>query len=465
MQFIKAMMLLLVLPHLAAAQAIDTMDLRGHTRFLASDVLQGRGAGTRGEQIAAEYIVSELVGLGVSPVNGNYLQPVPLKRALISQATVRYRGATYGATDFVWNTGGRAAFRAFEGPVTFVGMIDSVAVRRASEMRGHIVVLTGPMGAAAQNYVPALMRAGAAGVVIAVADSTLFGLFARSRGEARYFVDAKLDDPVWQADLPVIIAGPRLARQLIARDRFTPLPGTLRADVRADVEDVHSVNVMGVIPGRDARLSQELVAYSAHYDHLGISTPDARGDTIYNGFSDNAAGVAMLLGIAREMKANPPARSVLFLFFTGEERGLLGSSYYASHPVLPLGRMKALINLDAGAPPAPPVSWRIAGGLATRSAPLGEIARQVGSSNKWTVDLSAPSPNSDYWPFLERGVPSIFIIPGNQWENVNQEQQAALRLRWDRYHRADDEWHPEFPFSGLARYAQFAYLIGRAAAN
>lgn len=463
MKFVKAMLLLFVLPHYAAAQTVDTMDLRAHTRFLSSDALQGRATGTRGERIAAEYIAAELTRLGVAPVaNGSYFLPVPLKRALISHATVRYQNSSYGAADFVWNTGGRASFRNFRGPLTFVGASDSTAVRRASEMRGRVIVLTGSMGAAAQTYVPALVRAGAAGVVIAVTDSTMFGLFARSRGEARYFVDAELNDPVWQAELPVIIAGPLLARQLIARDRFTELPGHLEAEVRTHVEDVSSVNVAGIIPGRDSRLGQEVIGYSAHYDHLGISIPDSRGDSIYNGFSDNAAGVAMLLGIAKLMKQNPPARSVMFLFFTGEERGLLGSSYYASHPALPLNRMKGLINLDAGAPPAAPVSWRIAGG---QGSPLGEIARQVGVNHKWTVDLGAASPNSDYWPFLERRVPSIFIIPGNQWENVDANQQAVLRLRWDRYHRADDEWHPEFPFSGLARYAQMAYEIGRAAAN
>ncbi len=461
MQFPKAMLLLFVLPQLVAAQTIDTMALRAHTRFLSADALQGRGAGTRGEHIAAEYIASELTRLGLQPANdSSYFQRIPLKRAVISKATVRFQGSSYGASDFVWNTGGRAAFRDFHGPVLFVGTVDSVALRRAPETRGRVVVLTGPMAAAAQTYVPALMRAGAVGVVIAVNDSTLFNLFSRSRGEARYYVDADVNDPVWQANLPVVIAGPTLARRLVARNRFTPVPGELHAELRITVEDVSSVNVTALIPGTDPSLSKEIVAYSAHYDHLGISTPDARGDSIYNGFSDNAAGVAMLLGIADLMMESRPARSVMFLFFAGEERGLLGSSYYASHPQLPLDRMKALINLDAGAPPAPPSSWRIAGGHGSR---LGELAKQIGAESNWTVELGAASPNSDYWPFIDRGVPSIFIIPGSQWENTSAQQQAALRLRWDRYHRADDEWHPQFPFSGLVRYAEMAYRIGRAA--
>jgi Zn-dependent M28 family amino/carboxypeptidase len=271
-----------------------------------------------------------------------------------------------------------------------------------------------------------------------------------------------VDDPVWQADLPVVIVGPVLARQLLARERFTEIPGEVRVDLEMRVEDVASVNVAGIIRGTDPRLRDQVVTYTAHYDHLGISTPDARGDTIYNGFSDNAAGVAMLLAIADMMQQKRPARSVMFVFFTGEERGLLGSSYYVTHPLTALDRVTAVINLDAGAPPAAPVSWRIAGGQGSK---LGQLAQTVAARQKWTADLGGATPNSDYWPFLQHGVQSIFIIPGNQWENVNTAQQAALRARWDRYHRADDEYHPDFPFSGIARYALMAYLVGRAAAE
>jgi hypothetical protein len=458
-----AMLLMFVLPQFAAAQTIDTVAMRAHTRFLAADVLAGRGAGTTGERVAAEYIASELMRIGVQPASSDgYFQRVPLKRAIIANASVRYSGTSYGLTDFVWNTGGRGAFKSFRGPLLYVGSVDSIALRRAPETHGHVVVLNGAMGAAAQTYVPALIRAAAAGVLLLIPDSTLFGLFSRSRGEARYFVDANVDDPVWQADLPVIIAGPALTRQLVGRERFSKLPGELLVELSTKVEDADGLNVVAMIRGKDARLATEVIAYSAHYDHLGVSTPDARGDSIYNGFSDNAAGVAMLLGIADLMRRNPPARSLLFLFFTGEERGLLGSSYYAANPVIQLERMAGLVNLDAGAPPAPPISWRVAGGSAST---LGDIAKTVAERHKWTADLGMPFPNSDYWPFLERNVPSIFIIPGNTWENISPEQQAALRARWDRYHRADDEWSADFPFSGLARYARYAYLVGRAAAD
>lgn len=459
----------------AAAQSIDTIALRARTRLLASDLLEGRGTGTRGERLAALYIASELMRMGAEPAVGHdYLLPIPLKRAVIdnSATAVTLDGTSFQSVrDFVWNAGGRGALRGFAGPLTYVGAPDSVAERRARELKGRVVVMNGAMGPAAATFVPALIKAGAAGVVLLIADPGTYDLYVRSRGEARYFVDANVGDPVWQADLPVIIAGPDMSRAIVRGASpvpFTAMPGTLSATFKATVEDVRSANVAGVIRGSDPARAGEFVAFSAHYDHLGISTPqlvpgpnpaEPVRDSIYNGFSDNAAGVSMVLGIGDVVARERPARSVLLLFFSGEERGLLGSSYYASHPALPLAQMKALINLDAGAPPAPPVDWRIAGGAAS---PLGEIARTALAAAKWEAQVGAATPNSDYWPFLARGVPAIFIIPGGNWEGVDAAQQAALRARWDHYHQAGDEWHADFPFSGLARYAEAALKVGRA---
>ena len=451
------------------AQTIDTMALRAHTRFLASDLLEGRGTGTRGEHIAGLYIASELARLGVRPVmNNDYMLPVPLKRALIDNAatTLTLAGQTYASVrDFVWSAGGSGAFRNFSGIPVFVGTVDSAAIRRAPELKGAVAVIAGSLGALAGTYVPALIKAGAAGIVLLAADSSAYDLYVRSRGPARYFVAANVNDPIWQADLPVVIAGPRLSRALIGNavpERFTRVDATLTASFKATVQDVTSANVAGVIRGSDPKLAAEYVAFSAHYDHLGISTPDARGDSIYNGFSDDAAGVAMLLAIGDVVRRQPPARSILLLFFTGEERGLLGSAYYATNPPIPLKQMAALINLDAGAPPAPPLDWRIAGGAAT---PLGATAQGALATRSWEAQLGQASPNSDYWPFLNRGVPAIFLIPGSRWEGVDEAQQRALRARWDRYHQAGDHWSPDFPFSGLKRYAEAALLVGLAAAN
>ena len=459
------LLMLLCAARPSAAQSIDTIDMRAQTRFLASDLLEGRGTGTRGEHIAAQYIASELTRIGALPIEGkDFLLPIPLKRSIINHDSTRitWDDQTYrSGQDFVWNTGGREALRSFAGPLLFVGIADSSAVRRGAETRGRTVVVAGAMGANAAAFIPELLRAGAAGVVMLIPDTGTFNLYVRSRGDSRYYVDAKVSDPIWQPDLPVVIAGPRLTRAILGDavpPPFTRIDKTLRAYYSGAVEEVKSANVAGIIKGKDPRLANEYVVYSAHYDHLGISVPDARGDSIYNGFSDNAAGVSMLLAIGDVFHRRPPARSVMLLFFTGEERGLLGSSYFASQPPIPLRQITGLINLDAGAPSAPPIEWRIAGGTAS---PLGATAEKVLRRNKWRVQLADARPNSDYWPFLSRGVPAIFLVPGDRWENVTPERQAALKARWDRYHQPGDEWHADFPFAGLKRYAEAALLIGR----
>jgi hypothetical protein len=468
----------------SAASRIDTLAIRAHTRFLADDELAGRGTGTQGERLAAAYIASQLERLGLDPIGGDtsFLLPIPLRQARIDPASQVTVTSSANSTvfrsggDFIVNTGGAGALRDFQGRAHFLGQPSHAGERVAREpsLAGSVAVFLGPLGGSAVELIPALIDAGVTGIVLLVPDSAQYDLYVRSRGAVRFFVDAPVDDPVWQPALPVLIAGPAMTDALLAGARIpetvvqgdtgrgVDLGRTVAATIRSEISSVPAANIGAVLTGSDPALRDEYVAYTAHYDHLGISTPDAAGDSIYNGFSDNAAGVAMLLAIAEAMRAAPPARSVAFLFFTGEERGLLGSAYMAAAPPLPLERIAGLINLDAGAPPAPPLNWRIAGGA---DNPLAQLAADAAEQNGWRATLSAASPNSDYWPFLQRGVPAIFIIPGDQWENVSPEQRDALRQRWDRYHQAGDHWHPDFPFSGLERYAAYALAVGLAAAG
>jgi hypothetical protein len=476
----------LLLPGAAGAQRIDTMEIRASTYFLSSDLLLGRGTGTPGERVAALYLSSELQRLGLQPLgpDGSYLLPVPLKAARIDDDGTRLvvrRGADSTAfvsgRDFVVNTGGAGAFHDFGGEAVLVGAAEGAAraLAGAGSLRGKVLVALGPLQGDARTLIPDWIRRGAAGVVVLIPDPGTLALYIRSRGDTRYYADAAMDDPVWQPDLPVLLAGPAAARALLADAAVPdsvlrgkalatalPLGRSLAASIRVALRDVPTANVAGLLPGRDPTLRDEVVVYTAHYDHLGISTPDARGDSIYNGFSDNAAGDGMLLAIAEAMVRDRPARSVLFLFPTGEERGLLGSTYYAAHPAVPLARTIAVINLDAGAPPAPPTEWRFAAGA---SSTLGETASRITRSHGWKVVLGGASPNSDYWPFLQRGVPSIFIVPGGEWEGVGPEEKTRLLARWEHYHEPADEWAPDFPFAGLRRYAELGLELGRAVAD
>jgi Zn-dependent M28 family amino/carboxypeptidase len=168
----------------------------------------------------------------------------------------------------------------------------------------------------------------------------------------------------------------------------------------------------------------------------------------------------MLLALAQYFVAHPPAQSVAFIWFTGEERGLLGSDYFAAHPLMSPGRIAAVINLDAGAPPARPVLWRVSGG--DRSA-LGPLAIAVARRAGWEAQIAPASPNTDYFPFLRLGVPAVFLVPGpGAYEGLTTDSSNALRSRWDHYHQAADHWAADFPFEGLVRYADFALRLGLA---
>jgi hypothetical protein len=474
-------------PQPAALAAIDSMALRAHTYVLAHDLLEGRGTGRRGADIAALYLATEAERLGLCGAgpNGGFFQPVPLIEATIDSLRTRLvltglegrEEFSYG-NGFIPNVGTGRTLVPFAGEPVYVGSAQDVlaAHDRLPPLAGRIVLLAGMFGAEGAAA-DTLRTRGASGVIHLVGDDERYQLYVRSRGPSRMYVAEEAGAvSSFIPDIPAVIASPGLERALLAGtpsagaptghlERPIVLAGSrVEVSVGVTTHPLTARNVAALLPGTDAVLADEVVVYTAHYDHLGLSTPDERGDSIYNGFADDAAGAAMLLSIAKAMQSEPrPGRSVLFLFFTGEERGLLGSDYYAAHPLFPPARTAAGINLDAGAPPAPGVSWRIAGGgLST----LGSVAIDVARRSGWEAQVAPASPNSDYFPLLRIGVPAVFLVPGpGAFEGMTTEASNALRRRWDHYHQPGDHWFPDFPFSGLVRYAEYAYRLGLAVAS
>lgn len=506
-----------------ALARIDTMALRAHTYFLSGDLLAGRGAGSEGERIAAEYIASQLIEIGLEPLGRSqfeaeaadaamsaepagsaglvgrratrvpHLLPFQLMRADVSRASLEWVSAgeaeqlAHGA-GFVVGRVGPAGVRAAEGAPLWLGTpeaaLKGLAARGAADtLTGRWVVLGGQPGERSERLMPLLKQAGAVGVIALAESRRELDAWAAHLGPDRWMLAEQPDAPVWQPGLPVLLAGPQLAARLglsadaPSTEAETPaageprapgldaprlLAGRLRFEPNARAVRARSMNVAGVLAGADPERRDEIVLYTAHYDHLGVRAAPAGGDSIYNGFSDNAAGVAMLLDIARAMAEDRPERSVAFVFFGAEEVGLLGSTAFAQAPPVPLEQIVALINLDAGAPPAPPAAWRLAG--VTRSG-LEVPMRRLVEAHGWRVRADAGSPNSDHWPFARRGVPVAFLIPDGEWENVSEAEARQLRERWDRYHRLDDEWSAAFPFAGLARYAALALEMGVSIAN
>lgn len=472
-------MLLNVAARPAAAQAplVDTLALRAHTYFLADDLLEGRGTGRRGAGVAAAYLAAAAERLGLAAPGGSWYQPVRLVEADVDTQLTVLTLVTRDSTGerrtvfrtpyaFIPNAGTARTLVPFEGPMVWVGSASMVLsqANRLPDLAGRVALMDGVFGADAAAA-DTLRRRGVRGVIHLVGDPRAFDLYARSRGGSRMYAADSSVVSSFVPDVPAIIVHPYIAHQLLAGVTEEDLAGFfdvpdrhVNVVVRVRERAIAAHNVAALVPGADSARRSEYVVFTAHFDHLGISSPDERGDSLYNGFSDNAAGSAMLLAIAQTMAARPPARSVLFLWLTGEERGLLGSDWFVAHPLVPLERIVGVINLDAGAPPAPNVTWRIAGG--TRSG-LGALAQSVARRNGWQAQVSPPTPNSDYFPFLRTGVPAVFLIPGpDAFEGMTTDMSQALRRRWDRYHQAGDHWAADFPFAGLRRYAEYALLLG-----
>ncbi|MBI4501793.1 MAG: M28 family peptidase [Gemmatimonadetes bacterium] len=452
---------------------IDTTAIRGYTRFLSDDALAGRMTGTREADLSALYIASACIGIGFSPVGTSYLQPVRLDQATIlgDETELRLSGPkgvrTYRfQSDFIPNlTVDR--FAGFAGPTVYVGTAEEVAAGGIGtiDMSGAVAVLVGPVIDPADDTLRARR---VIGTIQLTGDEAQYRLYVRSRGGSRLRLADSTIKRSFSEGLASIVASPQLSRNLVGETSLARgavrLADSVAVHIGLGRKPVVSSNVACLLEGADPKVKDTAIVFGAHYDHLGIGIPDARGDSIYNGFSDDAAGVAMLLAIGSALNRRPldrPRHSILLLFFTGEEQGLLGSDYYAAHPLWPLGRVRGMINLDAGAPPGRPWSWRIARG--NGNSTLGRLAQDVAADHGWSATTSPATPNTDYFPFVRSGVPGIFIVPGSApYQGLSADSSQALRRRWDHYHEPGDEWAPDFPFSGLGRYAEYAYLIGRA---
>src|SRR5829696_2313520 len=439
----------------ARSDAGDTLALRARAAFLANDLLVGRENGTAGQQIAALYIESELRRAGVrgGAADGSYRQPVPLGRIDISAAETRLtlqreaRADTLAFGTFLLRGTRPEAFRPIEGRLLFVG--------RAAD-------------------VPALLADGrslAGQVVVLVPGGNLDSALAMIEARFRYVLDAPVSGPAGRR-LPQIIAGPAAAARLgiTAADTAAPprapraLGERLRLDVSARVHPVPVSNVVGRIDGSDPARRDDIVVLQAHYDHIGIGRP-VNGDSIYNGFMDDATGVAAVLTAAQALadsaRAGRLPRSVMFLLTTAEEAGSLGSAYYVSRPTVPLARTMATITIDLPPPLAPPVRWVLEGNDST----LVRVAAAAVRPRGWRIEGAPALPNSDHWSWIARGVPSVFVVAEEGWEGVTREQEEALIAKWWHPHQASDEWHESFPAAGLARQVELLVALASAYAR
>jgi Zn-dependent M28 family amino/carboxypeptidase len=502
---------------MAATPTFDGTRISRDVKELASDAYEGRGPATAGEDKTIAYLTRQFQAAGLQPggdlVDGKRLwtQAVPLQRAdivgtpalaldvagqpqpLTQGKEIAIRAAMDGASqvDFA------------NAPLVFVGYGVKAPERNWDDFKGvdlkgkiAVVLINDPdfetghgdfdgkgmtyYGRWTYKYEEGA-RQGALGVLVVhetAPASYGWGTVASSNTNTMF--DVVRDNPGavhpkvegWiQRDLAVELfknAGldfDALKKQAQTRD-FKPveLKGeglSARYAVKSDVITSH--NVVARLEG--SKRPDETLIYSAHWDHIGVGKPDANGDTIFNGALDNASGTAALLELARGFEKGPkPQRSVVFLAVTAEEKGLLGSEFYASKPLYPLDKTVAVINMDGMSPFVPSRDFGIYG---TAKLELLDDLKQV--AGKWKLRYTPdPKPEagyffrSDHFSFAKRGVPAISYSAGQDWEvgGVAAGKAAADDYTAKRYHQQGDEWKPDWTFAGAARDLSVLYALG-----
>ena len=500
----------------APRPAITAAEIDGHLRFLSSDLLEGRAPATRGGKLTTEYIASQLRAAGVAPgVGDSYFQPVPIEIVGAERATIRVAAsgkatATLRDPDdvVVWAGSATTASRA-RGEVVFVGYGATAPEYRWDDFKGVdlkgkilLVLVNDPpapssepklFGGKAMTYYgrwtykfEEAERRGAAGMLIVHTTEragypwhTVVGSWAKEQrmlprdpalpaplGVRGWVTDSAAGAMLRQAGLDL----GRLRRQAESR-AFRPVATGITLDVAftSQVQRLESDNVVGVVPGSDPALRGEYVALSAHWDHLGIG-PAADGDSIYNGALDNASGVADMLAVARAAAAGPrPRRSLLFVFVTAEESGLLGSEYFAARPTVPVAKIAANVNVDGGNLLGRSRNLTVLGD--TKSSLGPQLAALVRPDGMRLAPEDHPERGyfyrSDHFSFAKAGVPAVSVGAGSDyvgrpagWGEAQREEYTAKR-----YHQPSDAYRPDFDLGGAVQLSEVVLRFATQLAN
>lgn len=485
--------LLAPLPAAAQSRAVqikdaDTRAWWATTKALSSDEMEGRDTGSPGHAKAARLVARRFAKAGLKPAgdNGTWFQEIPLHEVAVTKAGTRFA--------LVRDIGG-------EAPLAF---LHDISIRPADDMPG---ALDAPL--AFRGYCAPADMTGVTGKIAVCFNTRRAGLTtaaqrARAAQEAGAVGIIQVDDPHFTiephrwpqayartltfADAKPAPTGGFVAMTLSAKAFETMLDGSgqdakaildaggakqplpafeiparLRASLTIDKRDYMSANVLGVLPGTDPTLAPEHVVLIAHLDGYGHGEPVA-GDGLYNGALDDAAYVALLTQLADRRKGKGYKRSVLFAAVTGEEKGLLGSRWYVSHPTRPIADTVAVLNLDQLRPLYP---LKILTTLAVDDTSLGATARKLAPAGvEVRPDLEPERgliTRSDHWPFMQAGVPGISFIFGF---DPGTEAEARYREWYQtRYHRPQDDIGQPMDFEAARDFNAFWYSLVEAVAN
>jgi Zn-dependent M28 family amino/carboxypeptidase len=505
----------------AEPSSFDTARLSDHVKTLGSDAFEGRAPATRAEQKTVDYLIAQFKEAGLQPggavVNGkrSWTQPVPLLKSDIvgtPQLTLQSEDTITSlvqGTDIAVRSpmNGQKQVTLSNVPLLFVGYGVTAPERgwddfKGQDVRGKMLVVLvndpdfeggeGNFGGKAMTYYgrwtykyEEAARRGAAGVmVVHETEPASYGWATVKNSNTNTMFDIVRDSPAaqhtgfesWiQRDVAVKLfqqSGLDFEKAKVAARRkdFQPMPlkAALSANVTADTEVITSQNVIGMLPGK--KRPDETIIYSAHWDHLGIGQPDANGDRIYNGALDNGTGVSHIIEQARAFAREPRTdRSIVFLAVTAEEKGLLGSEYYARNPLYPLGKTVAVLNTDSMGVFGPARDFSIAGTAKLELLDL-LVAEGRREGRTFTPDRHPESGGfyrSDHFSFAKVGVPAISYKSGSDLVDggLARGEQISKEYTANRYHQPDDEWQPDWRFDGIAADADLLHALGRDLAN
>jgi Zn-dependent M28 family amino/carboxypeptidase len=492
---------------------VQEAPLRAHLAFLSSDALEGRGTGQRGGEVTVTYLETQAMAAGLLPANqGSYRQSVRIAgvKAQPQESSVALVAggkplAFSFAKDWVWAPGDAKAVHEMDSELLFVGYGINAPEEggwddyKGLDVKGKVLVMLvndpAPTSAEPARFngkgltyygrwtykFEEAARRGAAGVLLIHTDASAsygWSVVQNSWTAERFqLADADLGTGMqgWMTDAAAralfSAAGQDLDQlRAAAEDKsFKPVPlnARVQGQTKAAVRTLEQFNVAGIVPGTDPKLKDELVIYSAHWDHLGMQGDPAKGDTIFNGAVDNASGSAGLLAMAQQAVRHPAKRSQMFLWVAAEEQGLLGSAAYAARPLWPLDKTAAALNLD---------SLNFVGAVkdvsvqGSERSTLGAAAASAAKAMKLTVaaaqpDLSGGYFRSDHFSFAKAGVPAFSVGGGHDWVKDKEANDAKRKAYSPRYHQASDEYDPNWDLSGMVQQAQYTLNLGRMVAD
>ena len=497
--------------------AADASRIKSHIRFLSDDLLEGRDTGARGHEIASLYIAAEFEKYGLTPAgdNGTYMQRVNFVQANIEQSSIKLSltGSQGDMTlshpkQFLTSPNPLDETTQMAGKLVFVGYAivapelqhndyqdmdvkgkvvvalsgkpksfpseEGAHFGSGSEKRRHasengavgFITISTPRGEKIRPYQNLLNFIHTPSVRWLDKDGNPSGVYPQLKGAAYFSKEA--------AELVFADAEQTLEQiyAMLEKDESPKgfdLPLEIKLESTSTHKAISSPNVIAILEGSDPSLKNEYVVYSAHSDHIGFAKT-VKKDKINNGAMDNASGTSVLLETARLFSQldERPKRSIVFVAVTGEEKGLLGSDYYAQNPTVPVGSMVANVNLDM-----PILTYEFADVIAFGADHSDMKSSVAKAAEKIGLELSPdPMPDqalftrSDHYSFVKQGIPSVFLVPGfkSADPDVDGSKQFSHFLKTN-YHKPGDDFSQAFNWKAATKFAEVNYHIGLTLAN